>query len=85
MVHKYLTIIREHSSTGGYPGYPVVLVVSGCVMNPVSVMPRVVEFAAPARLTAASGDCAAPPRRPGGSRGHACRLERDDHRGAAGQ
>src|SRR5690242_9309857 len=55
MVHRVWPMIRERS-TGGYPGYPVVLVVSGCLMNPVSVMPEwsIRSTSAPDR--GASGD-----------------------------
>src|SRR5215467_13103313 len=39
MVHRVWPMISERS-IGEYPGYPVLLTVSGCVTNPVSVMPE---------------------------------------------
>src|SRR6266700_1411562 len=52
IVHRVWPMIRERS-IGEDPGYRVVFAVSGCVMNPVLVMPE-----SPIRSTSAP-DCAA--------------------------
>src|SRR5712691_3173358 len=60
MVHRVWPMTRERS-IGENPGYPVVLVVSGCVMNPVSVMPESSICSTSAPGCGPSGDCAATP------------------------
>src|SRR6266852_1285236 len=54
-VHRVWPMIRERS-IGEYPRYPVALAVSGCVMNPVSVLPGLSIRSTRAPDSGASGD-----------------------------
>src|SRR6266852_5129071 len=55
MIHRVWPMIRERS-IGEYPRYPVALAVSGCVMNPVSVIPESSIRSTSAPDSGASGD-----------------------------